>query len=131
MGMQAQQQPVFYDTEQGQYYTMKPPEPPKYGGLTEEFKNSPMYANYLQQVRDTRNYLGSGTQNTAAIDRFKPKFTPTQYPEMNMLFPGLNTGLLQGLASSVQPDGAMYGAGRFLAPQTNMLAPQTTNTQGK
>jgi hypothetical protein len=33
--------------------------------------------------------------------------------------------------SSAQPDGAMYGAGRFLAPQTNNTAPQTTNTQGK
>jgi hypothetical protein len=75
---------------------------------------------------------------------FIPKNITPQYPEINMLFPALNTGLAQGLISSMQPNGAMYGAGRFLAPQTNFtqpngamygtnnfLTPQTTNTQGK
>jgi hypothetical protein len=131
MGSQAKQEPVYYDTELRQYYTMKPPEPPKFGGLTEEAKNSPEYANYLQSVRDTRSYLGSGPQNTEIIDRFKPKFTPAQYPNMNILFPGLSSGLLPSNTSLMQPSGAMYGAGRFLAPQTNMLAPQTTNTGSK
>jgi hypothetical protein len=57
-------------------------------------------------------------------DRFNTNAQATPYAELTNLFPSLNAGLSQGLISSTQPDGAMSGAGRFLAPQT-------TNTQGK
>jgi hypothetical protein len=127
MGAPAQQ-PVYYDTETSQYYTVKPQENNQngylgafpgvmFGGIPNS--QNPFYASQMAN----RNYLGS-PYGSANPDRFKPKNIPAQYPEMNMLFPGLNTSLLQGIASSVQPDGAMSGAGRFLAPQT-------TNTQGK
>jgi hypothetical protein len=131
MGMQSQQpnqSQVYYDTEQGQYYTVKPPE--NYGAL---FPLMRIYGNntdkYMQDPAN-RNYLGN-PYSSENLDRFIPKTITPQYPEMNMLFPGLNAGLLQGIASSAQPDGAMYGAGRFLSPQTNNTAPQTTNTEGK
>ena len=128
MGAPAQQQPVYYDTETSQYYTVKPQQNNQngylgafpgamFGGIPNS--QNPFYASQMAN----RNYLGS-PYGSANPDRFKPKNIPAQYPEMNMLFPGLNTSLLQGIASSVQPDGAMSGAGRFLAPQT-------TNTQGK
>jgi hypothetical protein len=129
MGASAQprQQPVYYDTEQGQYYTIKPKE---YNSIFNVISsNRPRYDSpkYMNNPAN-RNYLGSSLTNQ---NRFMPKEIAPQYPEMNMLFPNLNAGLVQGLISSAQPDGAMYGAGRFLAPQTNNTAPQTTNTQGK
>ena len=114
MGAPAQQQPVYYDTDKSQYYT-----------------NGPQYGNNLliqmlgrQMGIPERNYLGNPYGSNSFADRFTPKNIPAQYPEMNMLFPALNTGLLQGITSSIQPDGAMSGAGRFLSPQT-------INTQGK
>ena len=124
------QQPVYYDTEQGQYYTMNTPQKQSNNSVGNLFgqlfantgmrnADNPFYASQMAN----RNYLGSPYSSTFA-DRFTPKNIPSQYPEMNMLFPALNTGLLQGITSSIQPDGAMAGAGRFLSPQT-------TNTQGK
>ena len=143
MGAPAQQ-PVYYDTETSQYYTMNNQQRPRdnatytprqsenqTGGIGDIFGNlfqnsgmpnrvNPFYAdNYAN-----RNYLGNPYGSNSFANRFTPKNIPAQYPEMNMLFPALNTGLLQGIASSAQPDGAMSGAGRFLSPQT-------TNTQGK
>jgi hypothetical protein len=110
MGMQAQQQqPVYYDTDKSEYYTFSQPQ-------------NPLLSLFGSNQNQQRNYLGNPYANNA--DRFTPKNISAQYPEMNMLFPALNTGLLQGVASSVKPDGAMSGAGRFLSPQT-------TNTQGK
>jgi hypothetical protein len=136
MGASAQQQPVYYDTETSQYYTVKPQQNNNNGYLGALFgsgvfggipsSSNPFYASQIAN----RNYLGS-PYGSANPDRFKPKTITPQYPEMNMLFPGLNAALTQGLMSSTQPDGAMYGAGRFLAPQTNNTAPQTTNTEGK
>jgi len=109
MGAQAfnnqstQQQPVYYDTNKSEYYTFNEPQNP----LLSLFGGNP---------NQQRNYLGNPYANNA--NRFTPKNIPAQYPEMNMLFPALNTGLLQGIASSTQPDGAMLGAGRFLSPRT-------------
>jgi hypothetical protein len=123
MGAPAQQQqPVYYDTETSQYYTVKPQQNNQNGFLGTLFGGIPSRDNpfYASQMAN-RNYLGS-PDGSANPDRFIPKTITPQYPEMNMLFPALNTGLLQGIASS--PDGAMSGAGRFLSPQT-------TNTQGK
>jgi hypothetical protein len=130
MGAPAQQNSaVFYDQEQGQYYTVKPQQNNNngylgalfgsraFGGIP--FSSNPFYASQMAN----RNYLGS-PYGSANPDRFIPKTITPQYPDMDMLFPALNTGLLQGIASSIQPDGAMSGAGRFLSPQT-------TNTQGK
>jgi len=139
MGAPAQQ-PVYYDTDEGQYYTMKNQQntvatSPASNGVGAIFGN--MFGNLASQSgmpnRDNpfyadnyanRNYLGNPYNSNSFANRFTPKNIPAQYPEMNMLFPALNPGLLQGIASSIQPDGAMAGAGRFLAPQT-------TNTQGK
>jgi hypothetical protein len=122
---QPQQQPVYYDTEQGQYYTIKPQE--NTNPFFSLYGNTPRSSKYLNDPAN-RNYLGNPLTSQ---NRFMPKEIVPQYPEMNMLFPNLNAGLVQGLMSSAQPDGAMYGAGRFLAPQTNNTAPQTTNTEGK
>jgi hypothetical protein len=124
MGLKAQTQtpqPVYYDTEQGQYYTVKPQQnynPVAYALGQNQISNR--YANNPEN----RNYLGSPYANSSAT-QFTPKFIQTTYPDMNMLFPTLNTGLLQDITSSVQPTGAMYGAGRFLSPQT------TSESKGK
>jgi hypothetical protein len=114
MGAPAQQQPVYYDTDKSQYYTN--------GSLSGNNLLVQMLGR--QMGIPERNYLGNPYGSNSFADRFTPKNIPAQYPEMNMLFPALNTGLLQGITSSIQPDGAMSGAGRFLSPQT-------TNTQGK
>jgi hypothetical protein len=129
MGAPAQQQPVYYDTETSQYYTVKPQQNNQNGYLGTLFgsgvfggipsRDNPFYASQMAN----RNYLGS-PYGSANPDRFIPKTITPQYPDMDMLFPALNTGLAQGLMSSTQPGGAMSGAGRFLSPQT-------TNTQGK
>jgi hypothetical protein len=117
MGAPAQQQPVYYDTESSQYYTV--------GNKTYNPNDSlPATISMLLGKNKQRNYLGNPYGSNSFADRFTPKNIPAQYPEMNMLLPALNAGLAQGLMSSTQPDGAMLGAGRFLAPQT-------TNTQGK
>jgi hypothetical protein len=143
MGAPAQQ-PVYYDTDEGQYYTMNNqrntvattgdgqvinnPYANSPNGVGAIFGNmlgmpnrdNPFYAdNYAN-----RNYLGNPYNSNSFANRFTPKNIPANYPEMNMLFPALNAGLAQGIMSSTQPEGAMSGAGRFLAPQT-------TNTQGK
>ena len=112
---QSQQQAVYYDTDKNQYYT-----------------NGSLAGNNLlvqmlgrQMGIPERNYLGNPYNTNSFANRFTPKNIQTNYPEMNMLFPALNTGLAQGLISSTQPDGAMLGAGRFLAPQT------TSESKGK
>ena len=150
MGAPAQQQPVYYDADEGQYYTMKNQgnnvattgdgqvinnpyaNSPNgagtifgnmFGKLASQSgmrnKDNPFYAdNYAN-----RNYLGN-PNSFANPNRFITNPQTTPYAELTNLFPGLNAGLTQGLMSSTQPEGAMYGAGRFLAPQT-------TKTQGK
>jgi hypothetical protein len=115
MGAPAQQQqPVYYDTDKSQYYTNGP------------LANNNLLVQMLggQMGIPERNYLGNPYNSNSFANRFTPKNIPANYPEMNMLFPALNAGLAQGIISSTQPDGAMLGAGRFLAPQT-------TNKQGK
>jgi hypothetical protein len=130
------QQPVYYDSEQGQYYTMNNQQNANspngagslFGNMFGNFvsrsgmpnSQNPFYA----QEYANRNYLGNPYSSTFA-NRFTPKNIPIQYPEMNMLFPALNAGLASGIISSTQPDGAMLGAGRFIAPQT------TSQSKGK
>lgn len=123
---------VYYDRMTGEYYTMKPQG--RVGGannavLQQAFGvGSPFY----EAARQNRNYLGSPLGQNVSPNRFTPTYTETNYPEMNMLFPELNASLLQGLISPQTPTGAMYGAGRFLAPQSTMSAPQTTSeSKGK
>ncbi len=116
---------VYYDPQKSQYYTVNRPQ-------SSDSVGNALFGNPLANVffgltggsadMSNRNYLGNSLMSQN--NRFTPKNIPAQYPEMNMLFPALNPGLLQGIASSVQSDGAMSGAGRFLSPQT-------TNTQGK
>ena len=137
MGAPAQQ-PVYYDTEQGQYYTNNNQQntvatsgdgqvinnpyanSPNVLGTLFGFippSQNPLYASQMAQ----RNYLGS-PYGSANPNRFITNAQATPYADLTNLFPSLNAGSMQGLISS--PDGAMSGAGRFLSPQTN-------NTQGK
>ena len=99
MGAPAQQNSaVFYDQGQGQYYTVNPPQ-------TNDSMGNMLYGNLLSRAmfnltggssdNQNRNYLGN------SLNSFANRFTPK---------------------NSIQPDGAMSGAGRFLSP---------SNTQGK
>jgi hypothetical protein len=125
MGAQANQPnqttQVYYDTEKGQYYTIKPQENPNPlatifggigGGLNSRYMNDPA----------NRNYLGQSLTGTASADRFIPKTVAPQYPDMNLLFPALNTGLTQNLQQSLlapTDNTQSSGAGRFIAPSTS------------
>ena len=108
---------VYYDTGSQQYYTLDVPQNGLPSGINSAF--NPIY-NLASDSSQYRKYLNNMP--------YKENATFTPAPSINNLFPGLNAGLpsnlglSQGLMSS--PDGAMYGAGRFLTPQT-------TNTQGK
>jgi hypothetical protein len=118
---------VYYDNSTGQYYTLgnnitynpsnPGPAPTPQNSLTDTIS---MFFGKNNQ----RNYLTNPYNSNSFANRFTPKNIPANYPEMDMLFPALNAGLASGIISSTQPDGAMLGAGRFIAPQT-------TNTQGK
>ena len=120
MGAPAQQQtPVYYDTTNSQYYTLAP----KSNEPSNNVMNSIMQLTGLNP-NINRNYLGS-PYSSANANRFTTNAQATPYAELTNLFPGLNAGSTQGLMSSTQPDGAMYGAGRFLAPQT------TSQSKGK
>jgi hypothetical protein len=112
---------VYYDPETQEYFSYKPTENRSKNLMFSLLSGNGIVANG-QQTPQERIYLSSPYAKN--VDRFIPKTITPQYPEMNMLFPALNAGLAQGIISSTQPDGAMSGAGRFLAPQT-------TNTQGK
>lgn len=106
---------VYYDPATQQYFTY---------GKSKSGNGVESLANLMFGQNTERMYLNNPMSNVNA-DRFTPRnITPT-YPDMNMLFPALNTGLAQGLISSQTPTGAMYGAGRFLAPQT------TSENKGK
>ncbi len=123
MGAQAQQQPVYYDTESNQYFTNNTQNKGNnifetmFGNMGMLTKDNPFYVKQMA----SRNYLGN-PYNSANLNRFTTNAQATPYAELTNLFPSLNAGSMQGLISS--PDGAMSGASRFLAPQT-------TNTQGK
>jgi hypothetical protein len=112
---------VYYDTSAKKYYTLDVPQNSNMpSGMYSML--SPLF-NIASDSSQYRNYINIPSMSNAN------QFT-YNYPDMNNLFPGLNAGLSQnlglpqGLMSPTQTDGAMYGAGRFLAPQT-------TNTQGK
>jgi len=109
---------VYYDTSAKKYYTLDVPQ------------NSNMPSGMYSMLSPLFNIASDSSQYRNYINNmpYKENATFTPAPSVNNLFPGLNAGLSQnlglpqGLMSST--DGAMYGAGRFLAPQT-------TNTQGK
>ncbi|CAB4126423.1 hypothetical protein UFOVP89_51 [uncultured Caudovirales phage] len=109
---------VYYDTEKGQYYTIKPQENPN--PLVALFGNGRLNSHYINDPAN-RNYLGSTLSGTASADRFTPKTIAPNYPEMNQLFPALNMGLAQNLQNSLlaPTDTQSSGAGRFLAPSTS------------
>ena len=145
MGAPAQQ-PVYYDADEGQYYTINNKQRNQNFLSNLDNTNSQsekgttfgnMFGNLVAQsgmpnrdnpfytaIYANRNYLNNPYAQQNAFDRFQTNAQVTPYAELTNLFPMLNTNLAQGLISSIQPEGAMYGAGRFLAPQT-------TNTQGK
>ena len=136
MGAPAQQ-PVYYDTDKSQYYTMSNPKGQSNNlavnqGIGAGNLFGQLFANvgipnaenpFYAAAMANRNYLGN-PYGSANPNRFTTNAQLTPYAELTNLFPSLNTSSAQGLMSSTQPDGAMAGAGRFLAPQT-------TNTQGK
>ena len=111
---------VYYDTSAKKYYTLDAPQ------------NSNMPSGMYSMLSPLFNIASDSSQYRNYINNMPYKenatFTSTPYAELTNLFPGLNAGLpsnlglSQGLMSSTQPDGAMYGAGRFLSP---------SNTQGK
>ena len=123
MGSQSAQQQtssaVFYDPQKGQYYTLQSPQ-------SGDQASNIMFRSPILGImgsltggnlgNEYRNYLGSSLSSTA--DRFTPKYVPTQYPEMNMLFPALNAGLSENILTSLLPSDNTQssGAGRFLAP---------------
>jgi hypothetical protein len=137
MGGQAQQQPVFYDADMGQYYTQEF-QSPSYG-----MYNNPMFngMGYMQQSPMSalsamlgkggeRTYLNNFGQSSPAM---QPQ-APYQYADVSLasLFPmlqgqsqgGALNGLLNGTPSAVgmaQQDAqaraaapASSGAGRFM-----------------
>ena len=117
MGNQSQQLPssqqVFYDTEQGQYYTIKPPEAPlfsvfrQYGNNNSKYLNDPANKNYLGNPYSSKN-----------LDRFKTNAQVTPYAELTNLFTSLNESLMQNSPTSLlaPTDTQSSGAARFLAP---------------
>lgn len=127
MGGQAQsQQPVFYDSEMGQYYTQSPTNNSPFAGvfgnlsplnLTNGSKES-IYANALFGKGGERTYL-----NNFGMNRQQVQQAPYQYADVSLesLFPQLAsnssqlgaTGLLGGTAPSATGQ-ASSGAGRFM-----------------
>jgi hypothetical protein len=126
MGGQAQQQPVFYDADMGQYYTQEF-QSPSYG-----MYNNPMFngMGYMQQSPMSamfgkggeRTYLNNFGQSSPAM---QPQ-APYEYADVSLasLFPMLQgqsqgggdsalAGLLSGSAPSATGQ-ASSGAGRFL-----------------
>ena len=115
------QQPVYYDTETNQYYTMNNKQNNQngagsifgnmFGNLASQSgmrnKDNPFYAaNYAN-----RNYLGSPYGSVYA-DRFTTNAQATPYAELTNLFPSLNNNAQSLLAPS---DTESSGAGRFLS----------------
>ena len=122
MGSPAQQ-PVYYDTEQGKYYTINNQQKQGQDGAGTIFGNmfGNMFANsgmpnsqnpFYQAQMANRNYLGSpyGTTNP---DRFTTNAQATPYAELTNLFPSLNNNTQSLLAPT---DTQSSGAGRFIAP---------------
>lgn len=123
MGSPAQQ-PVYYDTETSQYYTVKPQQNNQNGYLGASplgamFGGIPNSLNpfYASQMKD-RNYLGN-PYSSSNLDRFKTNAQATPYAELTNLFPSLNNNAQSLLAPA---DTESSGAGRFLS---------SSNTQGK
>ena len=125
------QEPVYYDSEQGQYYTNKN-QKYNYGmnsnpyGMGAGGYFGQIYQNagvpnadnpYYQAQLEQRNYLGN-PYSSANLDRFKTNAQATPYAELTNLFPSLNASLMQNSPTSLlaPTDTQSSGAGRFLAP---------------
>jgi hypothetical protein len=130
MGAPAQQ-PVYYDTENSQYYTVKPQQNNQNGYLGAlpgaMFGGIPNSQNpfYASQMKD-RNYIGGNPFNNNTYNPIQPDATIAPYPTTEILFPGLNAGLtqnIQGTASSMPSS----GAGRFLS--SGLLSNNTSKGQ--
>lgn len=109
------QSQVYYDTEQGQYYTINPPKNDSpLGGLYRMYGYQD--PKYLKDPAN-RNYLGNPYQDINQ-DRFKTNAQVTPYAELTNLFPSLNASLMQNLPTSLlaPTDTQSSGASRFLAP---------------
>jgi len=108
-----QQQSVYYDTEKGQYYTVKPPESNQFNPFGTYGRMNPIYLNNPSN----RNYLGN-PYSSKNLDRFTTNAQATPYAELTNLFPSLNASLMQNSPTSLlaPTDTQSSGAGRFLAP---------------
>jgi hypothetical protein len=130
MGDQArqQQQPVFYDTETGQYYTQTPTNNSPFSGVFNNNQLSAMNGGYGQQNSWLSSLFGKGGQRTYINGLGNQSMirtpAPYEYADVSLesLFPQLATngsqqGSLSGLLGS-SLDGATSqassGAGRFL-----------------
>jgi hypothetical protein len=113
MGNSAQQQQqsqVYYDSNSGQYYTVK--------GNPQQQDNPfyTMFANtgIFNDMRDAnRNYLGNPFAQQQAQQSAVSDYNYTPYDQLTNVLPELNNASSSLLAPT---DGSMSGAGRFLAP---------------
>jgi len=111
MGSQAQEQnaptQVYYDPAKQQYFSYK----------SAETNPAQIMLNQIMGVKPSqdRMYLNNPFMTQ---DRFTPQTVVPNYPDMNQLFPVLNTGLAQNLQQSLlaPTDTQSSGAGRFIAP---------------
>lgn len=125
MGSPRQDQ-VYYDSQQGQYYTTQNPE-------NNSGTFSPYYRNPEGFARDMYSFIGVSDANNpfGAAPMLKrnylgnPKvsdYNYLPYDQLTNLFPSLNAGLNNNPQSLLSPaDTQSSGVGRFLS----------SNTQGK
>ena len=130
MGGQAQQQPVFYDADMGQYYTQELSNSKPYlgslsGGSFSNLNPMGMLGNLGIGMGGQRTYLNNMNMNSPALQQA----SPYEYADTSIatLFPmlqnalqtsqGTQGGALDGLLSGVAQGAigeASSGAGRFL-----------------
>ena len=129
MGGQAQQQPVFYDADMGQYYTQElSNSKPYFGSLTggsySNLNPMGMLGNLGIGMGGERTYLNNMNMNSPAMQQASPyEYANTSLAELFPMLQGqaMNQGggdsALAGLLSGSAPSAtgqASSGAGRFL-----------------
>ena len=127
MGGQANQQPVFYDAELGQYYTQTPQNQSPFAGVFNNNQLSAMSGGMGQQNSWLSSIFGSGGERTYLNNLNRQsaikELAPYKYADISLdsIFPALNQGssnsALSGLLSGTTPSAtgsASSGAGRFL-----------------
>jgi hypothetical protein len=131
---QPQNQPtqVYYDPEKQQYFSYKQnTQPQKQGYQISQSPNPALsvFSSLFPSSEQERMYLNN-PYTTSVANRI-PQGTVSPYPSTDALFPALNAGLLGNLFQSSQPDGAMYGAGKYLTGTNLLSMPTTTTSESK